>query len=555
MKKNVKSRISIVLGMIVLLMFVCPVSASSMTKVLFNGVTTDIVGDYQDLPAVEIMQKMGYAVSFNDSDQMLEATKGARKIYIRLGECQYRDVIDGMERVHVTQSGMEYSQRAYFPYPYDMIKAATGCTVMWDAEHQTILVTVESEQEPAPEASDAISVLVTGTPVIFDVKPQIIRGSTMVPMRAVMEKMGYSVAYDTSTGTITARDFRETITMNIGNRTITTGYATFEAPLAPAIIDGRALIPLRAFGEATGYTVEWDEKTRTAHLDKPIAEQKSVVATDETVLQLTSGKEVSGSIAFGPFHSVGLRKDGTVLATGTSQNGECRVGDWKAIVAVAAGMDFSVGLKQDGTVVSTGHDVSGWKDIVAVSAGSSHVVGLKKNGTVVAAGFNSDGQCNVAGWNDIIAISAGGYQTLGLKKDGTVVAVGSNQQGQCNVASWKDIIAISTGEGESAGVRKDGTVVAVGENNFGQCDVSQWSDIVAISANRGTVGLKKDGTVVATGLNGWSESDVLGWTGIVAVITNGSKTLGLKTDGTVVATGLNPVEQFNPSEWINIGIH
>ena len=63
----------------------------------------------------------------------------------------------------------------------------------------------------------------------------------------------------------------------------------------------------------------------------------------------------------------------------------------------------TVGLKSDGTVVAVGLnnygqcDVEGWTDIVAVSAGARHTVGLKSDGTVVAVGYKFSGQCDVEG--------------------------------------------------------------------------------------------------------------------------------------------------------------
>lgn len=66
-----------------------------------------------------------------------------------------------------------------------------------------------------------------------------------------------------------------------------------------------------------------------------------------------------------------------------------------------------MGLKSNGTVVAVGTNnfgqcnVGGWTDIVAVSAGFSHTVGLKSDGTVVVVGGNEDGQCIVRRWTDI----------------------------------------------------------------------------------------------------------------------------------------------------------
>ena len=217
-------------------------------------------------------------------------------------------------------------------------------------------------------------------------------------------------------------------------------------------------------------------------------------------------------------HTVGLRSDGTVVAAGDNDEGQCDVSGWMDIVAVSAGQWYSVGLKSDGTVVAVGWnlygqcDVEDWTDIVAICAGDDHTVALKSDGTVVAVGSNLHGQCDVSGWTDIVAISVGDDHTVGLKSDGTVVAVGWNKYGQCNVKDWTDIVAISAGFGLTVGLRSDGTVVAVGYNEKGRCDVSDWTDIVAVSAGvRHTVGLKADGTVVAVGSNLHGQCDVSDW--------------------------------------------
>lgn len=67
----------------------------------------------------------------------------------------------------------------------------------------------------------------------------------------------------------------------------------------------------------------------------------------------------------------------------------------------------TIGLKLDGTVVAVGNndggqcDVSGWADIVAIAAGADHTVGLRSDGTVVAMGRNNSGRCEVSDWTDI----------------------------------------------------------------------------------------------------------------------------------------------------------
>ncbi len=74
---------------------------------------------------------------------------------------------------------------------------------------------------------------------------------------------------------------------------------------------------------------------------------------------------------------------------------------WSDIQQVSAGGDHTVGLKSDGTVVATGDNddgqcnVSAWSNIEQASAGRYHTVGLESDGTVVAAGP----EVVLASWN------------------------------------------------------------------------------------------------------------------------------------------------------------
>ena len=67
-------------------------------------------------------------------------------------------------------------------------------------------------------------------------------------------------------------------------------------------------------------------------------------------------------------------------------------------MVIAAGYENTVGLKSDGTVVAVGWnnygqcDIGGWTDIIQVAAGYGHTVVLKADGTVVAVGYNGYGQ-------------------------------------------------------------------------------------------------------------------------------------------------------------------
>ena len=113
-------------------------------------------------------------------------------------------------------------------------------------------------------------------------------------------------------------------------------------------------------------------------------------------------------------------------------------------MAISAGNSYTVGLRKDGTVLATGSngygqcDVSSWRNIVAISAGDRHTVGLRADGTVVAVGYNDTNACDVDHWTNIVAVSAGYGYTIGLCADGTMVATDSAFSG-CDVTEWRNI--------------------------------------------------------------------------------------------------------------------
>jgi hypothetical protein len=274
-------------------------------------------------------------------------------------------------------------------------------------------------------------------------------------------------------------------------------------------------------------------------------------------------------VAAGGMHTVGLKADGTVVAVGDNEYGQCDVGDWADMTQIATYAFHTVGLKADGTVIAVGYnddgqcDVGNWTGITQIAAGYEHTVGVKSDGTVIAAGNDTRGQCDVGNWTGIIQVDTVGGQhsddspmwlqlayTVGLKADGTVVAVGDNVYWQCNVTSWAGIVQVAAGTGHMVGLKADGTVVAVGNNDYGQCDVSDWTDITQVSAGVAqTVGLRADGTVIATGWNGAGQCNVGGWTDIVQVAAGYEHTVGIKADGTVVAVGRDSEGQCDVGDW------
>ena len=305
--------------------------------------------------------------------------------------------------------------------------------------------------------------------------------------------------------------------------------------------------------------VNWSGNVATI-VNVNAAETTITIDGDCTIAAVFQKTRYTPMVAAGMHHTVGLKSDGTVVAVGRNDAGQCEVGLWTDIVQIAAGVYHTVGLKSDGTVVTVGRNDAGqcevglWTDIVQIAAGPGKTIGLRSNRTVVAVGGNYWGECEVGLWADIVQVAAGWTLTAGLKTDGTVVTAGHDYKGQRDVGDWTHIVRIAAGYYRTAGLKSDGTVRAVGDSGDGHHGIAHWDDIIEIAASSWhTVGIKVDKTVIALGYNQYGQCDVYQWKDIMWIAAGGAHTVGLKADGTVVAVGANDYGQCDVGGWNLVG--
>ncbi len=332
-----------------------------------------------------------------------------------------------------------------------------------------------------------------------------------------------------------------------GGSVMTPGEGTFKR-------DCGAVVDLVAEAEQYYEFVEWTGDI--GEIANPFSDETTIAMYGNYVITASFEFKVEPMVAAGGYHTVGLKADGTVVATGLDDDGQCEVDDWEYMVQIAAGEYHTVGLKSDGTVVAVGSNASGqlavgdWEDIVQVAAGDSHTVALKSDGSVVAVGADGSGQLDVGNWEDIDQVAAGGYHTVGLKEDGTVLAAGDDYFDQCQVGDWEDIDQVAAGGYHTLGLQDDGTVVVVGNDWFEQDDVGDWADILQVAAGEHhTVGLESAGTVVAVGRDDKGQLEVGDWEDVVQVAAGLKHTVALKSDGSVVAAGLDDDGQLDVDLW------
>lgn len=106
-----------------------------------------------------------------------------------------------------------------------------------------------------------VTVFVDGEQVLFDQPPVIENDRTLVPVRAIAEKLGAEVLWDDATRTATVKKDGNIVTMTIDNKIITKNGIDIEIDQPPVIRGSRTLIPARALAENLDCLVEWNPET------------------------------------------------------------------------------------------------------------------------------------------------------------------------------------------------------------------------------------------------------------------------------------------------------
>lgn len=88
---------------------------------------------------------------------------------------------------------------------------------------------------------------------------------TMVPLRITMESAGFAVGYDMQKQVAIVISDHDRVEVPINNDFIYNNNQKIQNDTSAVVNNGRTYLPIRIVLESMGYTVEWDSKTQTVN--------------------------------------------------------------------------------------------------------------------------------------------------------------------------------------------------------------------------------------------------------------------------------------------------
>jgi len=123
----------------------------------------------------------------------------------------------------------------------------------------------EASNKPAP-FHEEVQVVLDGEALSFDVDPFIKDGRTMVPIRDLAEKLGFTVVWSEPDQVVMTNE-DTTISIFLGDQTYTVNGTRKHLDVTPFASEGRAMVPVRFIAEELGCMVYYSEATNTVFIN------------------------------------------------------------------------------------------------------------------------------------------------------------------------------------------------------------------------------------------------------------------------------------------------
>ncbi|HEY9060197.1 MAG TPA: copper amine oxidase N-terminal domain-containing protein [Pseudobacteroides sp.] len=153
-------------------------------------------------------------------------------------------------------------------------------------------VAITSSAASKVKESPDIKIAIDGKIGQYSDVPIIQDGRTLLPLRAVLEKLGVQndddhIMWEPQEKTITINKESKKIFLQVGNKKAQIDETSFELDVPPVIYKSRTYIPARFVAESLGKKVVWDNSTRSVLIKEPASfdEVKDILTKSEAAMK------------------------------------------------------------------------------------------------------------------------------------------------------------------------------------------------------------------------------------------------------------------------------
>ena len=212
------------------------------------------------------------------------------------------------------------------------------------------------------KGADHIAVYVNGRELLDEETMPVIRHDrTFLPVRAVTEELGYTVAWNGDKKEVTLTKGDASVVMTIGKKSYRLGDKTASMDVAPYLEKNRTFIPARYLGEATGLSVKWMPKERVVTVgsypqkDAPAGERVYVKDVDMSFV-LPKDVEISYKLEGKCLHfyeksNDDAGSDGFLFSLSRVQNPQTDWYNWPVILAYKDGVYYGADFRGDPAMI------------------------------------------------------------------------------------------------------------------------------------------------------------------------------------------------------------
>ncbi|BAU27927.1 ankyrin repeat protein [Aneurinibacillus soli] len=122
--------------------------------------------------------------------------------------------------------------------------------------------------EPVTYTKSLVTVYSNNKKITFPRSPVVVNDVLLVPMRDMFNSIGATVYWDDKTRTITAQKGNDKVILKIGKKSGTKNGKAITFSTAPEIINGTTMVPVRLAAESFDLAVTWDAKKKAIFIQE-----------------------------------------------------------------------------------------------------------------------------------------------------------------------------------------------------------------------------------------------------------------------------------------------